>query len=53
MLIMAKSIPVHARLTPETYSELKSWAEEDRRPLAALISIILEDAIKDRRKAGV
>ena len=39
-----RTVPLHVRLSPEAADILRARAEDQRRPFAALLAIILEDA---------
>lgn len=43
---MSKSVNVSVRLSPETHEALKARAEAERRPLAGMLAIILDDAAR-------
>ena len=48
---MPTNLPkVMTYLTPEDKEELKEWAEEDTRSMAAQARWIIEQALKERRR---
>ena len=49
---MSKSVNVSVRLSPNTHESLKARAAHERRPLAALLAILLDDAAQDARDGG-
>jgi hypothetical protein len=40
------------RLDPGLRAELAKWADEDRRPMASLIRIVLEDWVEGRSQSA-
>jgi len=46
----AKSITVYGRVKKTVYESLRKKAEEDRRSMSDLISILLEDSVTPRSK---
>lgn len=48
---MAKSETVRTKLDENDYAELNEWAEEERRPMAQLLRVIVLDALMERRTA--
>ena len=47
----ARTVPVHARLSPAVHSALAARAEAERRPVASLIALLIEDAVKPTEAA--
>ena len=45
---MSKSVNVSVRLSPETHAILQARAQSQRRPLAGLLGLILEEAAQPR-----
>ena len=41
------------RLSPDLWIDLETWAKNDRRSINNLISLILERAVEDTRRATV
>ena len=45
-----RTFPVHARLSERAFEQIKARAAEERRPVANLISYLLDEAMKDWRE---
>lgn len=46
------SLPIHIRVSAERHAALSQLAREERRPLATMIAILVEEAMDARSRAG-
>lgn len=50
--VKTKKVGISATISPELYQKLKIESEHERRSMAQLIEIILEENLKDKKSKG-